>query len=102
MAAPSSNASSSSSSSSSSLFNARETADALLEQCVAVICRQCGFDAITRGALDLLKQLVAAYWKEFLGQAARDAELAGRPRPNMNDVRRALERYGLKTVEAHQ
>ncbi|KAI8053951.1 hypothetical protein BDF22DRAFT_775692 [Syncephalis plumigaleata] len=59
------------------------------------ILPRCGFDTITRSALELLKQLVSVYWKEFLRQVARDAELAGRPRPNLNDIRWSLEKSGL-------
>ncbi|KAI9598308.1 Bromodomain associated-domain-containing protein [Syncephalis fuscata] len=76
-------------------IGAEQAADAVLEQCVAIICRQCGFDTVTRSALELLKRLVSTYWEELLEEAARDAELAGRPRPNLNDVRRSLEIYGL-------
>jgi hypothetical protein len=34
--------------------------DAVLERCIAILCRQAGYDTLTRGALEMLKQLTAA------------------------------------------
>lgn len=73
---------------------AQTYASALMQQCICRICEEENFTAVESGVLDVLMHVTIKYIEGVATAAKQLAELAGRSKVNLVDVRNALTRSG--------
>ncbi|KAF9341101.1 transcription initiation factor TFIID subunit 8 [Linnemannia elongata] len=73
------------------------TAEATCKKLVSILALDAGYEGITASALESLTRVFENYTQQMYSIAHSFAELAGRTRPDINDLEQAFSDMGLRT-----